>query len=183
MATAAAIIATLDSTQLRNCCIMNPYLELNGGRKDPRRDTWGSFQHKQNKVTAVSPDALKDPLTYLKVGKALAGDMPWAGVCQTFACVSSYLINVNHSDVRSIELFSFGNVFNGHVFLVLDRSGNSDESKPDSWGNAMVVDQWYAAQATREDKAVAPVFETSSAADYMTWLKKKPTIKRVLKVT
>jgi len=171
------IAAALNNTRLPNCCVTNSFKSINLAPHDLRLSTWGQFGNAKFKATAVDPGHLKDPVAYLQLGASLVKDAEWAGVCQTFACASASVINKDVQGVTSIELFSFGTSFSGHVYLVIDRPQNSDPADPSTWAGSLVVDLWYAIQKTTPNAAV---YSPNSA--YYAWLQNQLKIKCVLKV-
>lgn len=168
------LAALLNATELQNCCVLNPYGSINTVQ-DARKNTWGNAYHAKNKSMVVDKTTLTNPVNYMAKGKSLAACMPWAGVCQTFACASAYIIR--DAGLQSVELCSFGSSFTGHVFLVVDRLAATNIANPAGWGNALVVDQWYASQVGTPN---TPVFKPADA--YWAWLNGKQPIKHQLQV-
>lgn len=173
----------LGQHKLADCVVLNPYSAVNEKGKDVRADTWANSH--RNRRDKVNSDTLKNVPTYLEAGKTLAKDAQkaaWAGVCQTFACASIFLISSNVQNCTSIELVSFGNKFSGHVFVVVDRDPNSEIAQPSTWGErTLVVDQWYANQ---KNNAGLGVYELKTNlgydATYFDWLKDHTGFKVVL---
>lgn len=182
------IQAALDATNLKDCCVINPFPGVNTVN-DPRRGLWGDAKSKRNKKDFVGLADLTAASQYLSKGKVLATTelaaepFAWAGTCATFACASAWIIQ-NTGLKYTIELFSFGEIYNGHVFLVIDRPADSDEDKPGTWGAqwggiepALVVDMWYALQKGRPEEAVF-----TAPSEYMLWLTSQKKIKCMLRV-
>ena len=138
---------------------------------------WLTFGNEKNKGNAVSPATLLNPQTYLAKGGELLNAVTWTGNCQTFACASAAAI-FNIPGITTIELFSFGNAFTGHVFLVIDRAPGSVAAQPLTWGaKALVVDMWYAIQ---QNTMANCVYKPNSA--YRIWLNGKAQFNAKLQV-
>ncbi|WP_189051985.1 hypothetical protein [Aliidongia dinghuensis] len=175
----------LNDTQLKDCCVLNSFKELRQTADQPytheKLAAWSLPGVDKNRRTSVHTGILKNSEMYLETGRELAKNIPWAGICQTFACASSYIIkSCKDFAVNSIELFSFGNKFSGHVFLVIDRPKGSDESNPRTWTDAIIVDEWYALQKGDDDHPAFKANDLGSA--YMIWLLAKTGIRCELSV-
>jgi hypothetical protein len=178
MGRATQIKQVLTNSGLPRCCVLNSFKDVNiRTAPDPRLSSWGGAYNAKNKGSSVGQSELNDAATYLLKGTELVKQIEWAGVCQTFACASAALIQKGCPTIQSIELFSFGTKFSGHVFLVLDRAPGSTAANPGTWGRALVVDVWYAIQQDTPDDGV---YKGNST--YFTWLGGKPNIQRVLAV-
>ena len=170
------IQAALDKTSLGTCCVTNPFKALNTQGSDKRLSTWGQQSSPKNKTTTPLISVMQDPALYLQSGSDLVKTGEWAGVCATFACATASVIAKSKA-ATTIELFSFGQSFNGHVYLIVDRDPNSDPAQPGTWGSCLAVDVWYAIQQGHPDDAV---FKPNSP--YFTWLANQPKIKLGLRV-
>jgi hypothetical protein len=96
----------------------------------------------------VLPDQLKlDTRKYIEWGAARMDGLGF-GTCYDLSCVViAALLKRELLSGMSLELFSVGNKFRGHVFTVVGRNGQGAVTDPSSWGTGgFIVDQWYANQ-------------------------------------
>ena len=178
MGRATEIRNAINASCLRECVVLNPFPGINQ-KKDARLATWGAFSHKKNKSFSVGSDTVSNKSLYRMTGRSLTSG-PWAGNCQTFACTTAVLLaSINR--ITNIELFSFGNLLSGHVFLVIDRDQTGQADNLAHWGaRAIVVDVWYSNQ--REDDPHGGVFKIANASEYKTWLTLRQPFAQLLAV-
>lgn len=165
MGRSTRINAALVGSHLDECFVLNKWgsLAILGAPRSP--ESWLAFGHTKNQGNAVSAGTLLNSHNYLTKGGALLGAVPWVGNCQAFACASASAI-ANVPGINTIELFSFGNAYTGHVFLVIDRDPLSAPAQPNNWGaTALVVDMWHAIQ---QNSMVNCAYKPNSP--YRNWL-------------
>ena len=182
MGRATQIRQIVDDSRLRECVILNAYSGVNQIR-DKRLATWGMFSHEKNKSSAVGSDTIGNKSLYAMTGRSLArqaAESLWAGNCQTYACTSAALLAKSLA-ITSIELFSFGTSFSGHVFLVIDRDQTGEADDLAQWGpRAIVVDVWYSNQ--RAEDPDGGVYKIVKASEYKTWLTLQAPFKLLLAI-